>query len=227
MGVRFIKGIKNPGTVAAQYKAIYVVQGHRDKEKHMFVHTCATLRHQSLRLILSIAATFSLDVWMRDITQAYVQRNFLSRQVFLRPEPTFDLPEGSLLQVFRPLYGLSDAGYAWWARIREFFTSSLYLLQTTGDPCLMYGDLPPNPSLLGVYVDDIIFAVMVGMVRSSDIIARRFPSKDLQEPPFNFASAEIEKTEYGFRLHQSPMLLSRHHSPQSHLSKTSYGSAIS
>lgn len=115
---RFIRAIKNAGTAKADCKARFVVQGHHDQENQRFVHDSTTLRPQSLGVMLSIAAAYGLEVWYIDMTQAYVQGKGLSRNVYLRPEPTFGMAKDKLLKIVRPLYGLSDAGDAWWSTIR-------------------------------------------------------------------------------------------------------------
>lgn len=98
------------------------------------------------------------------MTQSYVHWKCLSMPVNLRPEQTFHMPEGSLLRVVRPLYGLSDAGDAWWSTIWEFLMSFVYFQQTTRDSCLVYGNSSRKPSVLGVYVDDIVFTGTAGLV---------------------------------------------------------------
>lgn len=116
---------------------------------------------------------------------------------------SFRLPEGGILPLVSPLNGQSDAGDTWRSTIREFLTSSLYFRQTTGNPFLMNGDSMYQPSLMGLYIDDILSAGTPYMVHSFDSIARRFFSKALQSPPLTFAGSEIEKMSPGFLVHQS------------------------
>lgn len=81
-------------------------------------------------------------------------------------------------------------------------------MQTTGYPCLMYGDCRNKASMLGVYMDEILFQGTPSMVRSSDAIARCFPSKPLQSKPLTFVVSEIERTSSGFKVNQRAYSLS-------------------
>lgn len=58
----------------------------------MFMHESETLWLQSKRVIPLLAATFALEVWSPEISQAYVQRLELLRQVFLRPYRPYTSP---------------------------------------------------------------------------------------------------------------------------------------
>jgi hypothetical protein len=51
LGSRFVITIKDIGTDRELYKARYVVQGHRDKEKTSMVHHSTTAKQQSTRLL--------------------------------------------------------------------------------------------------------------------------------------------------------------------------------
>lgn len=144
--------------------------GHRDRANQSLVHDTATLRHHSLRVVLVLAATYRLYIWCGEIAQAYIKGKELSRDIYLHPDQSFGLAKGSLLRILLPLAGLSDANDAWCSTSRHFLTSSLNFQRTTSDACLMYGDSNTRQSLLGVYVDDIVFAGTPDLVRSSHAI---------------------------------------------------------
>ena len=52
---RFILAIKSTEDGEINYKARFVIGGHRDKMKHLMVHNSATLQPQSIRLFLAQA----------------------------------------------------------------------------------------------------------------------------------------------------------------------------
>lgn len=62
--------IRNAGTSEQTYKAGFVVQGHRDKEKDSIIHNSPTLRHKSVRMVLSIAGLRGFNIWTLDVSQA-------------------------------------------------------------------------------------------------------------------------------------------------------------
>jgi hypothetical protein len=77
------------------------------------VHGSTTLKKQSVRLLLAIAAIFGFDIIATDVVQAYLQSaQDLQREVFVRPE-CVDLAPNELLRVVKPLYGLPDSGDYW------------------------------------------------------------------------------------------------------------------
>lgn len=65
----------------------------------------------SQRLILCLALYDNLEIHIRDITQAYTQsKSQLARDFYVRPPQELNLPEGMMLKVLLPLYGVPEAG---------------------------------------------------------------------------------------------------------------------
>lgn len=65
-------------------------------------------------------------VWKQDVGQAYIQSHYLTRNVYIRPDPTFGLKSTKLITLQKPLYGLPHGGDYW----SEEFTSHV---KVTGD----------------------------------------------------------------------------------------------
>ena len=60
--------------------------------------------------MLALASILGFHIWTTDINQAYLQSaENLQRKIFVRPD-VLQLEPNELLQVVKPLYGLSDAG---------------------------------------------------------------------------------------------------------------------
>ena len=97
LGGRMIMAIKNPDTELERYKARFVVQGHRDKEKDILIHTSKTVKYRSKRLMCAIAAILGFNIWNQDVTQAYIQGHPVTRDVYVKPAPEFNLPKVNTL----------------------------------------------------------------------------------------------------------------------------------
>lgn len=73
IGERCFLSIKNKDLDKEVNKAKYIVQGHKDIEKGVLVHNSANVKMTSIRILLTLAAIFSLKIWSRDVSQAYLQ----------------------------------------------------------------------------------------------------------------------------------------------------------
>jgi hypothetical protein len=61
-------------------------------------------------LLLALSAVLGFEIWSMDVRQAYLQAaSDLKRDIFIRPD-VLKLTQDELLQVIKPLYGLSDSG---------------------------------------------------------------------------------------------------------------------
>jgi hypothetical protein len=115
---RFVDEIKNAGTDKAFEKSRLVVQAYYDHGKDLVLTQSPTIQRVSQRLILALSAVLqeekSASLYLRDISQAYVQSNTrLNRDFFVRPPKELELKEGSILKVVKPLYGVPEAGNHW------------------------------------------------------------------------------------------------------------------
>ncbi|KAI0999863.1 hypothetical protein K3495_g8333 [Podosphaera aphanis] len=96
-------------------------KGYADEGKDKILTQSPTIQRVSQRLILSIAPTLlrqGYTLWLRDITQAYTQSATPLQRTVLAYLPT-ELrpyhPDGTIIQVIKPLYGIAEAGTHWWA----------------------------------------------------------------------------------------------------------------
>jgi hypothetical protein len=81
-----------------------------------------------------------MTLWLRDITQAYVQSTtFLQRQIlaYLPKEIEHQYPKGTIMVVLKPLYGIAEAGMHWWVTYSKHHRERLSMDPSTYDPCLL------------------------------------------------------------------------------------------
>ena len=108
---RFVNEIKNIETTNVYEKSRLVVQIYNDREKATILIQASTIQRMSQRLILALTVSLShLDLYLRDITQIYVQSTtFFSRQFYVRSSIEIELSNESILKVLKSLYDVSKA----------------------------------------------------------------------------------------------------------------------
>src|SRR6266536_2037104 len=100
------------------------------------------------------------DLYLRDISQAYIQSTtLLNRDFYIRPPfklaQQLSLKEGSILRVVKPLYGVPEAGNHWFKTYHSHHVKELSMEQSTYDPCLLYSNGPFG--VIGLQTDDTLF----------------------------------------------------------------------
>lgn len=51
----------------------------------MITDTSQALKYKNVIILFTIAAILNLEVWKQDLTQAYIQRQYLQRDVYENP----------------------------------------------------------------------------------------------------------------------------------------------
>jgi hypothetical protein len=154
---RFFLAIKNTGTDKEALKARFVLGDHRDRGKRSLLHNETTLKQSSVRLLLALRAVLGFDLWTMDVRQASLRAaSNLKRDVFIRHNE-IELTQDELLQIIKPLYGLSDAGDYWAETLVQHHIRALRMSQATADFSLFFrviaGELE---GLSGTHVDDLL-----------------------------------------------------------------------
>lgn len=118
-GSRMVREVKSK-TDKPYEKSRLVIAGQSDDEKRTLLTQSPTIQRMSQRLILSLAPTligkYRMSLTLRDITQAYTHaESKLDRLVFVRLplELKSKYPEGTIMHVIRPLYGIAETGVHW------------------------------------------------------------------------------------------------------------------
>ena len=162
---RMVQEVKGIGSDSPYEKSRLVIQGYADAGKDQILTQSPTLQRASQRLILSIAPAlqkeFKLDIWIRDVKQAYTQsKTDLVRPILARlPEQIRHRhPEGTILRIIKPLYGIAEAGTHWWATYSKHHQEKLHMVTSTFDPCLLISKDPNRKAfgLVGMQTDDTL-----------------------------------------------------------------------
>lgn len=160
---RMVNEIKGKTTAAPYEKSRLVIQGFGDEGKKLILTQSPTIQRASQRLILSITPALLKTghiLWLRDITQAYVQsHSALNREILADlPRQLEDKhPPGTLMKVKKPLYGLAEAGTHWWETYQNHHLRNLQMRTSTYDPCLLIST-PENKefAVVGMQTDDTL-----------------------------------------------------------------------
>ena len=164
------------------------------------MHNSTTVRHSSIRLILSLAVTYRLRVWTHDISQAYLQSSHaLTRSIYLHPPAELGLPAGTVPRLLKPIYGLADSGDYWNRTMTTHLHEDLSMESTSGDMSLFYKRDPSSLcGLVGTYVDDTLSAGSSKFLEESERTSRRFESKSRSFKYLKFAELHIVQLDNSF-----------------------------
>ena len=152
----FLYKIDESGSIS-RYKAHLVVQGCQQNldEVICIARWTRTDRIAYLRVVLTYAARYGKKVWAFDLSAAYLKGR-LMETVFMGQPRLYDDGSGRVRRLCRPVYGLRQAGNAWWrtfvAGLRElgWYPSSV-------DPAIEYrnsGTAGAPLDLRHTHVDD-------------------------------------------------------------------------
>jgi hypothetical protein len=113
---RFVNEIKHPSIEKAFEKSRLVIQAFNDQNKTLVLTQSPIIQRISQRLIICLAASLSqMELYLRNITQIYVQSRFnLNRDFYVQSFPELiklmRISSDCILKVIKSLYGVSKAG---------------------------------------------------------------------------------------------------------------------
>ena len=108
---RFVDEIKNINTVDAYEKFRLIMQTYNDDDKAKVLIQTPTIQRINQRLILTLTVNMShLNLFLRNISQAYVQSTIsLTRKFFIRPPIELKFGD-AIFKIIKPLYEVPEAG---------------------------------------------------------------------------------------------------------------------
>jgi hypothetical protein len=102
------------------------VQAYNDLEKALVLTQSLIIMQVSQRLILYIAAIGNHDLYLRDISQAYVQSaTNLNCEFYIQPSYKLPIDNDSILKVLKPLYKVLKAGNHWFKTYYTYYIKNL------------------------------------------------------------------------------------------------------
>ena len=143
--------------IPARYKARFVAKGYSQKQEIDYKETFApVVKHDSLRVVLSLVAAYDLEMLQLDVTTAFLHGE-LAEEIYIEQPEGFIKPghESSVCCLKKCLYGLKQSPRIWNQKFNSFLVK--YGLQSsTADPCVYigHGSESDDFTIVAIWVDD-------------------------------------------------------------------------
>ncbi|KAM3067034.1 hypothetical protein ACMFMG_012223 [Clarireedia jacksonii] len=155
VGTKWVFAVKyTPTGLIDRFKARLVAQGFSQVPGDDFLETFSpTVRQESLRVLLAIGAYEDLEIKQVDVVSAYPRAKLHATIYAKVPLGLEGCPEGRVLSLKRPLYGLKQSGREWYIEACSGF-KKLGFQPLYSDPSVFRN--PESGMLIGLYVDDML-----------------------------------------------------------------------
>jgi transposase InsO family protein len=183
-----------------RYKGRLVARGDRQREDSYSETFAPTTRWATVRAFAAFANQHDLDLRQLDVTTAFLIPELPSHErVFIHPPDGVEgVPPGCVFELRKSLYGLKQAGRAWYG-VLDTKLKSLGFVPSFADPCLYIRRRGGRTCMVLTYVDDILLAGSTADV--ADITAdlsKSFAMTDGGEPKtflgVHFARDRVRRT---------------------------------
>ncbi|KAF7371927.1 polyprotein [Mycena venus] len=166
----------------AKHKARLVADGSRQIPGIDFHETYSpTIRLETFRFLLALAARYQLKVHGIDVVAAYLNGK-LEETVYMKQPPDFDDGTGCVCKLKLSIYGLRQSGRNWNQKLDTAF-KSLGFTRLIADQCVYIRREPAtsSPTIVAVHVDDMtLFAHTNGeLTQLKGELASQFNVTDL------------------------------------------------
>jgi hypothetical protein len=141
------------------YKARFVAKGYSQcpgidyKESEVY---SPVLKHDSFRVVCSIAAVHDLELFQLDVKTAFLYGDLDEELYVEQPEGFVEIGNENLVcRLRKPLYGLVQSARKWNEKFDSFITQ-FGMKRSISDPCIYFnqGETTDDLTLLGIWVDD-------------------------------------------------------------------------
>lgn len=147
----------------------------------------------------------------RDISQVFFSSEYDPlREVFIVPPKEANRPKVDLWRLLKPLYGLRESSFLWYAAFAGHPCSIFAMIFDPVDPYLFYRlpSLAPARStgLLTMQVDDTLFTGISSFLSEEEAQTRRFLTKPyitISPVSVHFNDSFLSKTKHGLKASQT------------------------
>ena len=207
-GSRFVDELKKVGD-GLKKKSRLVAQNYADEHAGYIPTKAPTVQRFSQRIALCIAASLpKMDLYTRDITQAYIQSHTeLEREVYIKAPPELGLAPGYVLKVVKPLYGIPESGLHWYLTYLTHHLENLGMTRTKADPCVLVKRKGNTiDGVIMLQVDDSLgfgTPAFLDLEESASKLFRCKPRTGITSKPISFNGIMINKLQNGYRMSQT------------------------
>jgi Reverse transcriptase (RNA-dependent DNA polymerase) len=153
IGCKWVFRLKRNGL----YKARLVAKGYAQKEGIDYTETFAPVaKFSTIRALLSLAAHYDLELHQMDVVTAFLNGD-LDVDIYMEQPEGFIVPgkEHMVCKLRKSLYGLKQAGRAWYQKIHQALLNLGFVsLQT--DTCVYILREDSIVLVVALYVDDLL-----------------------------------------------------------------------
>lgn len=138
-----------------RFKARLVAKGYSQTPGTDFHETFSpTVKYESIRLALAVAATTGMELRQFDITTAFLHA-LLHTKLYMQQVPGYidTLQKHLVCYLKKALYGLRQANREWNQCI-DVFLKAFQLIQSSADTCVYFSDHAGCRLLIMLFVDD-------------------------------------------------------------------------
>ena len=188
-----------------KYKARWCARGDLEPNVDMIRTDAPTASKDSIRVLLSFAASTGWKLHSLDFQAAFIQGKTIDRELYLNPPSDVRKQNpGYVLKVVKRIYGLKDASRGWCTEIGEFL-QECGMTQSSMDKAVYFQKNKAGEvtGLIITHIDDFLY---VGSEEFHDQVIKKILKKYVigaqEDTEMTFTGWELKQTAAGIELTQ-------------------------
>ena len=202
-----------PGVNNFKFKSRWCIHGHVDPDTGSFKTFAPMPSSEAIIMFFQIALNLNFRISFADVQQAFCQSDDLDRpqgKIFVVPCPGLGLPNDSLIELIKPVYGLDDAPLRWHKTLLRFF-NELGFERSLLEPCWLVKRVNGSiQAMVLIEVDDINVACVEGYKQQlQSAMTKRFQFGKWEHDQADFAGRSVIFEKDRVVMHQQKYILEK------------------